>query len=424
MPDAPTTTCRRRHGDNDQAAAPWESRRLRDALSAVVAGVLLFGAPGCKTVARQERATDSRIQDQKDIAASNEQIRLRMRSLVGPLCGEIEQAADRIIAESRDHSVQRAALIWKIEAVPALREALFQPDPHTAAGDTWVLAFQMADYFEKGPGSVSLGAESPHAVAACRHLEEEIATVVAAMTHSGDVSKARAFVEKWAADHPIRGSIAGRESTLTRALENAAGDPLSAGQAVAELSDTIDDLNRRIEIYSDQLFRQARWEAQLLQSNLADDLKLDTARPLAERALASADKGISTLDELAPLLERAVSTAADAPDLIAKERIAALTDLGNELTRTMTFVQDQRIGVLQQLTRERIAALQDLHADLRAERQALTGDLEKVSLRVVDHAFLRVAQLLAAMVAAAFIGLLVFVRLWKRAPRLAAAIER
>jgi hypothetical protein len=172
------------------------------------------------------------------------------------------------------------------------------------------------------------------------------------------------------------------------------------------------------------LFRQARWEAQLLQSNLADDLKLDTARPLAERALASADKGISTLDELAPLLERAVSTAADAPDLIAKERIAALTDLGNELTRTMTFVQDQRIGVLQQLTRERIAALQDLHADLRAERQALTGDLEKVSLRVVDHAFLRVAQLLAAMVAAAFIGLLVFVRLWKRAPRLAAAIER
>jgi len=48
-----------------------------------------------------------------------------MRSLVGPMCGEIEQAADQIITGATNDAVKRAALQWKIEGVPAVREALF-----------------------------------------------------------------------------------------------------------------------------------------------------------------------------------------------------------------------------------------------------------------------------------------------------------
>ena len=80
------------------------------------------------------------------------QIRLRLRAMVGPACGEIEQTADQISAGTTNAAVQRAALLWKIEGVPALRAALFQPDPYTAQFDSWVLCFQMADYFETGPG--------------------------------------------------------------------------------------------------------------------------------------------------------------------------------------------------------------------------------------------------------------------------------
>jgi hypothetical protein len=47
--------------------------------------------------------------------------------MVGPACGVIEQAADQIIA-----GTTYAALLRKIEAVRALRAALFQPDPYTA----------------------------------------------------------------------------------------------------------------------------------------------------------------------------------------------------------------------------------------------------------------------------------------------------
>src|SRR5678815_4059413 len=79
----------------------------------------------------------------EDIAVSPNQIRLRMRSLVEPFSGEIEQSADTIVAGTSDRAVKRAAILWKIEGVPTMRSTLFQPDPFTAVFDTWVFTYQM-----------------------------------------------------------------------------------------------------------------------------------------------------------------------------------------------------------------------------------------------------------------------------------------
>ena len=190
------------------------------------------------------------------------------------MCGELDQAADEIIAGSTNSAVQRAALVWKIEAVPAARAALFEPDPYRALFDTWVLCNQMADFFEMGPGKEALGQASPAAVAACRRLEEEMNRVAASVTISGDVSKARAFAKKWAREHPIRHSISDRETTLSRVLEQDSAGQISTGEAVAEITTTMDDLNRRLEVYSEQLFRQARWEAELFKADLIAELQL------------------------------------------------------------------------------------------------------------------------------------------------------
>src|SRR5262249_39309164 len=152
---------------------------------------------GC-TFAIRERKLDSTVHAQKDVAVTPNQLRLRMRSLVGPMCGELEQAADQIIAGTTNDAVKQAALRWKIEGVPAVREALFEPDPFTAVMDTWVLFNQMADYFERGPGKDALGASAVIAVAACRHMEDDFTRVVGSLTISGDVSQVRAFAKQWA----------------------------------------------------------------------------------------------------------------------------------------------------------------------------------------------------------------------------------
>lgn len=394
-------------------------RRGARVLLPVVMAALLVTGTGCRT-ALPERKIEAQVQPQQDLAVTQNQVRLRMRALVDPLCGEIEQAADAIIAGTTDRAVQQAALRWKIEGVQALRKALFESDPFTAVSDTWVLFYQMADYFETGPGREALGPASAQAAATCRRLEGEFTQIAAAMTVSGDIAKARAFARTWAADHPIRYAIADRESILSRVFERDLPDALSAGEAVAGMTTMLDDLNRRLEVYSAQLFRQARWEAERFKVELLADLAADQAVPLAERAVQSAERAVGTVERLAPPIERAASVAQDVPKVVAVERETAFKALHDALARTIQFVHDERLAVLDGLTQERSAALRELHDTLAAERQALTSEVEQLSLKVVDHAMGQLARLLgaamAAAVMAACLGLFLVRRLFFRRP--------
>ena len=370
-------------------------------------------ATGCRFASREVK-TQPGAHAMKDINLTLNQIRLRMRALVGPLCGEIEQAADRIAAGTTNRAVQRAALEWKIEAVPAMRGALFQPDPLTALVDSWALCNQMADYFETGAGKTGLGDSSPIAVATCRRLEETLAQVAGTITASGDASETRAYVRQWAADHPIKHSIAGRESALSRVLERDAAGAFSAGEAVTDITTSVDDFSRRLEVYAEQLVRQARWEADLLKSELLTDVPLDQALPLAERAVRTTEHAAATLDRLVPVVERAVVVAESAPKLITSEREAAIKVLQEELTRTIRFVQEERLAALAELDRERVAALKSMEETFELERAGLTADVDRISLGMVDHASWRVAQLSVLILVALFTGLVLLLRLTRR----------
>jgi len=385
----------------------------------VLIAALLVTGIGCR-MALPERPIEAQVHPQQDIAVTQNQVRLRMRALVDPMCGEIEQAADAIIAGTTDRAVQQAALRWKIEGVPALRKALFHPDPFTAVSDTWVLFYQMADYFETGHGQEALGPASAQAAATCRRLEEELTQIAASTTRSGDISQARAFARKWAAEHPIRYAIADRESILSRVFERDVPDAPSAGEAVAQITTTLDDLNQRLEVYSAQLFRQARWEAEHLKFELLSDLAADQAVPLAERAVQSAERAVATVEHLVPPLARAARVAQDAPRVVAVERETAFKALHDELARTIQFVHDERLAAMDGLSKDLSAALQELHETMATERQALTSDVEQLSLKVVDHAMGQLARLLAAAMAAAVmaacLGLFLVRRLFFRRP--------
>jgi cell division septum initiation protein DivIVA len=337
---------------------------------------------GCRMAAPEVRLEGKRAS--KNFSASYNEIRLRVRSLVGPLCGEIQESADHIISGTTNLAVQRAALLWKIEGVPAMRAALFQPDPLTAIFDSWVFCNQMRDYFESGPGKESMGEAKAIAVASCQHMEEQINRVAASMTSSGIDAKARAFAREWASDHPIRHSLADRETTLSRALERGKIISFSAGETVATVAITLDDLSRHLEIYSDQLFRQARWEAELFKSDLIADLPVGHVLPLAERAVRSA--------------ERAAGAAEAAPKLVADEREAAVEAMQDELTRTIEFVRE-----------ERIAALELLQTMMAEERKTLVEDIGQISLKVVDHAFWRAVQLIVVLLVLSVLGTVLLV---------------
>ena len=371
-----------------------------------------------------------KLHSTEDVSASTNQIRLMMRSLVDPMSGEIETAADHIIAQAPTPSVKRAAVEWKAQAVPALRESLFQPDPVTALFDTWVLTNQMTIYFSQGPGKDALGASSGIATAACLKLESQMQEVAASLTKSGDVNAARVGAREWASQNPITTSISHRRSTLSQAAERNLGSELTATQTVGNMVMTLDDLNRRLEIYSDQLVRQARWEAELITMELTDQLQLDQAIPLAGEAVESVERitdsvdsitgsvatavdsvssAVVSVEKLVPAIDRIVVVAESAPQLIAQERAAAIQALQEEMGKTIQFVREEREAALQHITTERMAALQALHQSIIEERQVMTEDINEISLKAIDHAFSRLAQIVAVVLVvilvAALIGL-------------------
>ena len=181
---------------------------------AVLAILAVAVACGCAAKARTRQLNDASVQ--KDLAVDANQVRLRMRSLVDPLAGEIERTADQIAAGTSAPSVKRAAIRWKIEGVPALRAALFQPDPFTAVFDTWVMTYQMADYFESGDGRVTLGASAPWRSKPAANWKR-ISRKSWRPSPSPEMSpKFAPFAKQWAAENPIHYAIQDGNNTQPR----------------------------------------------------------------------------------------------------------------------------------------------------------------------------------------------------------------
>jgi hypothetical protein len=67
----------------------------------------------------------------------------------------IDRGSDH--GQTTNQTIRREALLWKIQAVPIMRETLFHANPYIALGDTWVFLTQMDGYFQSGPGRQALG---------------------------------------------------------------------------------------------------------------------------------------------------------------------------------------------------------------------------------------------------------------------------
>ncbi len=376
----PVRPCRRR----------WSGWAL-----ALICGLFWLTA-GCRSVAPRQGAS-GHIHPRADIVVNSEQARLRVRALVEPYCGAIVASADRIGEGTTNRVIHREALLWKMEAVPAMRAALFQSNPFLAFTDAWVLLWQMIDHFEKGQGSQALGEFAPLAVATCQRLEEELRAVGEGFTGSGDLTPIRDFVREWAAEHPIRHSITARESVLSHFTAFEVQERFSMPEVAGNVVVTLDDLSRRLDIYSAQALEQSRWQAELFAMDLAVDYQFDQTLKLATNAVLSTELAVESLNRIVGPLEQTLAVAAAAPRTLASERAAALEALSAEVSRGIEAGQQERLAVVKAVTAERVAALLELHQTIIEERKALTKDIETLSLNAVDRALNRVTLLVGVI---------------------------
>ena len=118
------------------------------------------------------------------VSMSAADLRARVNDLADRVAGRLERTADRISAETRDPTVRRRALAFKVDAIPAVYTAAYRVDPQVAAADTWALAFQVRECVETGAGRDAFGAQQPFARAEARDLLAEADASVQGMTAS------------------------------------------------------------------------------------------------------------------------------------------------------------------------------------------------------------------------------------------------
>jgi hypothetical protein len=355
---------------------------------------------GCQSSAPGRGLLHQQIHPESDVSANAEQARLRIRVLVEPFCDRVASTADQIMASTTNQTIRREALLWKIQAVQVMRETLFHANPYIALGDTWVFLTQMDGYFQSGPGRQALGDSAPIAVAACASLEKQLTEVAASFTHSGNVTDVRTFIQKWAADHPIKHSIAGRESVVSYFTRRNLQETFSAPEAAGDFVVTMNDLSRRFDIYSGQLLDQSRWQAELFATDLAREYHLDKTAADLDKTAADLDKTTAVLDT--------------APQFIDSERGAVQQAVHEEVSRTIQFAQQEMTAMFDEVTKEETAALLELHRNISEERTAFTQDLGQLSFKVMDHAFFRIAQLAGGIVLVVFAGFVVLLYLTRR----------
>jgi hypothetical protein len=312
----------------------------------------------------------------KNFDMSPQELRIRVRALIRPTLGIIEERADRIMVEASDPLVRRGVLVLKIEMSATLLAAMLRSDPVLAFGDAWGYVLQVEDLLKRPEMRAKYSLSGQMDSEAFALIEGQFRDLAASVSGTFAESLSSA-VRQWADRHPIEGSIYRRPS-MDSAVAKKLASPGDSGvfAAIGGLEETMADVMTRMDLYTMYLPRLARWEAELAADDLTRGVDAKTLNAEFERITRAADR-IATVTETVS-------------DLAARERKAV-----------MDAIRAERRAVMDEVRKERIAVLQEAEA---MSKRLMVDAGERLE-QVVDHAFYRLMQLLLACAALAVLVL-------------------
>jgi hypothetical protein len=339
------------------------------------------------------------------------ELRARVVEFGRHFSSEVERSADAIIEAADDPEIRRNALLWKMHAIPVAQEAVLQMDPLMALLEVWGLAHQMRVFFETGKGSSVFGAYQDLATAASASLVEHAEELALVVARGGEIADARGRLYAWAEQNPIetllfqRASVTGSAAELLRSGERA-----GAFAVVGDLNATTREIVYRLGLYNEYLLKEVRWHSELFAEDLLTNEEL-----------------LSTLSVVRESLERLTALAESLPSTVQEEREAVLEALSDERRVVLEAVRAERELILSRIGEERRLVLEAIVAERRQVLEALHSETEfaldeldqttdsafVASRGLVDHAFTRLAQLLAVAGVVGFVALLVLILVFR-----------
>jgi len=310
-----------------------------------------------------------------DVEITTAELRLKTYELESYFAAVVQTAADEILAAETEPAIRRAALRWKLNAIPAMQAAVFQLDPLGALADAWGLCRQMEEFFTNGAGRELFGDSQSIAIEESRLLSTEVRLLALSVIGAERLEEVRPRLEAWLAENPFHDISFGRRTVAASASSiTAANSSRDALASVGQIEDLVRDLSDRLAIYAEQIPEIARWHAELLTM----DISQNEIAPLWED-IESIDASAASLDIEIQALRRFVEST---PDLIASERVVILEAIERDLETALVDVDRQRVATLSAVTVEREAIL----AEIEVLRETVTRDLEQALVDVLSDA--------------------------------------
>jgi len=350
----------------------------------------------------------TKLMQQTDLTISAAQLQVQVRSLAGRFSGLMEEAGNEVLQQADIPETRRGALLWLTNGIPAMQSALFAPDPLAALLDGWFLVAQMHFHFEDAARN---GVPQEYADIALRALdvmEADIRNIVTKAGSETSYEKGRQLVYDAARQTNLTESFVSRHGSAIVLSEFTARAASGTLKSIGALTETVDDVIARFDLYAEYLPKQARWQAQLL---LLDE---------GFEGIGTSVSYLQYLEMVADDVQRLTPLAESLPGLVSEERVAVLEALDEQLTRILGFVdqqrtvvmhedvraereaivdaiRDERIAVLAAIAEERRITLEALHEERLATFQDLNELVEKSVGREIDRLFTRALILIVIL---------------------------
>jgi len=383
----------------------------------IVALLLIVVVAACVTSGPRQ----TKLMKSTKMTVSASELRVEVRSLADRFSGLMEEAGEDVLKHETETERRRHALMWLTNGIPAMQQALFQPDPVAAMLDAWFLIAQIRGYFERRKSTIkpevyALG------IQALDEMEEDLRIIIENSGPEVSFEKGRELVYEKAANVPIDHSFASRRGSTVFLAEFTAKTGGGALRSIGSITETVEDLAARIDLNAEYIPKLARWQAMMFMMDEGFENTAESIENLQYLEMVAAE-----VERLSPLVEAL-------PVLVGSEREAVLTALDAYLSRTLAFIDQQREtlmgeevrtereAILAAIQEERFAVLAAIAEEraivldaLREERAATFEDLDIL----MDRAFTREVNKMFArgivLVSIFLIGLAVIAFLFVRA---------
>jgi hypothetical protein len=263
---------------------------------------------------------------QSAVASDTTPDRIALNRFVEYFSVRVERAADEIAQQTRDPTIARNSVYWKMRAIPAAQATLLIADDQAAAIQLWLLSAAQVEIFDVASPS-GFGDGQPVAQQAAKEIDERVKRLASTLLTPEQVTQAQKSVQEYVEGHVGR---TGLESTpeearsWSQSLSSILQKPLDVIEApLSSLNPTsgLSDTALAVQNFTDEFSRartelgylpsELRWNTQLLLMEIEQRLNLSGMTAGVAQIGASADSLAQTARTLPESLRTQLNAFAE-----------------------------------------------------------------------------------------------------------------